>query len=128
MYFEQACAVYSIVRPSVGRELRKEDVARGKKIILRKFVLFNSLIVRPSVGRGIRLKDLFRSKKMYFEQTCDVYLIVRPSVGRGLRLEDVSRGNKMYFVASLCCLLNCKAFGGSRVKTRRYISRQEDVF
>ena len=28
-------------------------------------------------------------------------------MGRGVRLEDVSLGN-------LCCLLNCKAFGGSR--------------
>ena len=65
---------------------------------------------------------------MYFEQTCVVYLIVRPSVGRGLKLEDVSRGKKMYFVANSCCLLNCKVFGGSRVKTRRCISRREDVF
>ena len=56
---------------------------------------------------------------MYFEQTCVVYLIVRPSVGRGLRLEDISRGKKMYFAASLCYLLNCKAFGGLRVKNRR---------
>ena len=64
---------------------------------------------------------------MYFEQTCAVYLIVRPSVGRG---ED----SKMYLEArrcmlsNLCCLLHCKAFGGSRVKTRRCISRQEDAF
>ena len=49
-------------------------------------------------------------------------------MGRGLRPEDVSRGKKVCFVANLCCLLNCKAFGGSRVKTRRCISRQEDVF
>ena len=28
-------------------------------------------------------------------------------------------------LSNLCCLLNCKAFGGSRVKTRRCISRQE---
>ena len=49
-------------------------------------------------------------------------------MGRGLRLENVSRGKKMYFAASLCCLLNCKAFGGSRVKTRRCVSKQEDVF
>ena len=65
---------------------------------------------------------------MYVEQTCVVYFIVRPSVGRGLRLEDVSRGKKMYFEPSWCFLLKCKAFGGSRVKTRRCISRQEDVF
>ena len=32
------------------------------------------------------------------------------------------------FSKDLCYLLNCKAFGGSRVKTRRCISRQEDVF
>ena len=86
------------------------------------------LIVRPSVDRGLRLEDVSRGKKMYFEQTCVVYVIVRPSVGRGLRLEDVSRGKKMYFRENLCYLLDCKALGGSRVKTRRCISRQEDVF
>ena len=48
-------------------------------------------------------------------------------MGRGLRLEDVSRGKKMYF-ENLVLLLICKAFGGSRVKTRRCIPRQEDVF
>ena len=30
----------------------------------------------------------------------------------------------MYFATSL---LNCKAFGGSGVKTRRCVSKQEDV-
>ena len=84
--------------------------------------------VRPSVGRGLRLEDVSRGKKMDFEQTCVVYLIVRPSVGRGLRLEDVSRGKKMYFEQTCVVYLSCKAFGGSRVKTRRCISRQEDVF
>ena len=53
---------------------------------------------------------------MYLEETCVVDLIVRPSVGRGLRLEDVSWG-------TLCCLLTCKALGGSRVKTPRCILR-----
>ena len=51
MYFEQTCVVYLIVRPSVGRGLRLEDVSRGK---------------RPSVGRVMYLD---------FEQTCVVYLI-----------------------------------------------------
>ena len=32
MHFEQCCAVYLIVRPSVGRGLRLEDVSRGKKM------------------------------------------------------------------------------------------------
>ena len=32
MHFEQTCAVYLIVRPSVGRGLRLEDVSRGKKM------------------------------------------------------------------------------------------------
>ena len=49
-------------------------------------------------------------------------------MSRGLRLEDISRDKKMYFGANLCCLHNCKAFGGSRVQTRRCLSRQEDVF
>ena len=111
----------------MGRGLRLEDISRGKKMYFEQTCVFY-LIVRLSVGRRLRLEDISRGKKVYFEQTCVVCLIVRPSVGRGLRLEDVARGKKMYFVASLCDLLNCKAFGGSRAKTRRCISRQEDVF
>ena len=49
-------------------------------------------------------------------------------MGRGLRLEDVSRGKKMYFEQTCVVYLIVRAFGGSRVKTRRCISRQEDVF
>ena len=80
------------------------------------------------MGRGLRLEDVSRGKKMNFEEACVVYLIVWPSVGRGLRLEDVSRGKKKNFRASLCCLLNCKAFGWSRAKTRRYISRAKKMY
>ena len=36
MYFEQTCVIYLIVRPSVGRGLRLEDVARGKKIVFEQ--------------------------------------------------------------------------------------------
>ena len=99
----------------------------ARRCILSKLELV-TVIVRPSVGRGLRLEDISRGKKMYFEQTCAVYSILRPSVGRELRLADVSRGKKMHVESNLCCLLSCKAFGGSRVKTRRCISRQEDVF
>ena len=49
-------------------------------------------------------------------------------MGRGLRLEDVSRRKKMYFEQTCGFFLNCKAFGGSRVKTRSCISSQEDGF
>ena len=86
------------------------------------------------MGRGFRLEDVARGKKIFFEQTCVVYLIVRPSVGPGLRLANVFRGKKMNFEARRCILsklvflLNCKAFGGSRVQTRRCSSRQEDFF
>ena len=31
MYFEKTCVVYLIVRPSVGRGLRLEDVSRGTR-------------------------------------------------------------------------------------------------
>ena len=37
---EQTCAVYLIVRPSVGRGLRLEDVSRGKKMYVEQLVLF----------------------------------------------------------------------------------------
>ena len=82
------------------------------------------------MGRGLRLEDVSRGKKMYFEQSCVVYLIVRPSVGRGLRLEDVSRGKKMYFEQTCAVYLIKKGLlvVGRGVKTRRCISRQEDVF
>ena len=39
-FFEQACDVYSIVRRSVGRGLRLEDVSRGKKMYVEQLVLF----------------------------------------------------------------------------------------
>ena len=71
-------------------------------------VIMKPLLQFGAVGRGLNLEDVSRCKKMYFEQTCVVCLIVRPSVGRGL--------------------LNCKAFGGSTVTTRRCIPNQEDVF
>ena len=48
-------------------------------------------------------------------------------MGRGLRLEDVSRGKKMYFEQTCVVYLIVRPFVGSRVKTRRCISRQEDV-
>ena len=36
MNFEQPCVIYLIVRPSVGRGLRLEDVARGKKMFFEQ--------------------------------------------------------------------------------------------
>ena len=70
-------------------------------------------------GSRVKTRRCISRQEDVFEQTCVVYLglLVSPSVGRGLRLEDVT------FEKNLCCLLNCKAFGGSRVKTRRCISR-----
>ena len=65
MIFEQTCVVYLIVRLSVGRGLRLEDVCRNKKMHLEQFCAVY-LIVRPSVGRGLRLEDVSGGKKMYF--------------------------------------------------------------
>ena len=50
----KTCDVYLIVRPSVGRGLRLEDVSRGKKMYFEQTCVVY-LIVRPSVGRGLRL-------------------------------------------------------------------------
>ena len=36
MYFEQTCVVYLIVRPSVGRGLRLEDVVSRQEDVLSK--------------------------------------------------------------------------------------------
>ena len=51
MYFQQTCDVFLIVRPSLGRGLRLEGVARGKKMYFEQTCVVY-LIVRPSVGRG----------------------------------------------------------------------------
>ena len=53
IYFEQACVVYLIVRPSVGRGLRLEDVSRGKKMYFEQTCVVY-LIVRPSFGGARR--------------------------------------------------------------------------
>ena len=67
MLFEQTCVVYLIVRPSVGRGLRLEDVSRGKKMYVEQtWVVY--LIVWPSVGRGLRLEDVSRGKKMFLSK------------------------------------------------------------
>ena len=49
-------------------------------------------------------------------------------MGRGLRLEDVSRGKKMDFEQTCVVYVIARPSGGSRVKTRRCISSQEDGF
>ena len=59
MYFEQTCVVYLIVRPSVGRGLRLENVSRGKKMYFEQSCVFY-LFVRPSVVEGY-------DSKMYLE-------------------------------------------------------------
>ena len=51
MHFEHFCAVYLIVRPSVGRGLRLEDVSGGKKMYFEQTCVVY-LIVRPSVVEG----------------------------------------------------------------------------
>ena len=81
------------------------------------------------------------TRKWFLWRTCVVCSIVRPSVGRVLRLDDVScilmklalvtwllglvwdgsYDSKRFLLKNLCCLLNGKAFGGSRVKTPRCI-------
>ena len=93
MYCEQTCAVYLIVRPSVGRGLRLEDVSRGKKLCFEQTCV---VYLISFGGSRVKTRRCISRQEDVFEQTCVVYLIVRPSVGRGLRLEDVSRGKKMY--------------------------------
>ena len=53
--FEKTCVVYLIVRPSVGRGLILEDVARGKRMYFEQ-TCDVYLIVRPSVSRELRLE------------------------------------------------------------------------
>ena len=65
------------------------------------------LIVRPSVGPELKHDD----EPCILKKLVHMYLLVRHRVRRELRLENVS-------CEELVCLVNCKAFGGSRVKTR----------
>ena len=65
MYVEQTCVVYLIVRPSVGRGLRLEDVNRGKTVNFEQTCVFY-LIVRPSVGPGLRLRRCISSQEVVF--------------------------------------------------------------
>ena len=51
MNFQQNCAFSLIERPSVCRELRLEDVSRGRKLYFEQSCVVY-LSVRPSVGRG----------------------------------------------------------------------------
>ena len=62
MYVEQTCVVYSILRPSMGRGLRLEDVFRDKKMHFEQTCVVYS-ILRPSVGRGLRLEDIYISSQ-----------------------------------------------------------------
>ena len=115
MHIEETCAIFFLVRSWVFKSLL---VRRDLKYFWwRTCVVYST--VRPSVGRGLRL---------VFSRTCIDHLIVRPWVrfhrwveSKGSMLYDVSWGNLRYLLACfLCrtCLLSCKAFGGSRVKTR----------
>ena len=112
--------VYLVARPSVLRGLRLDGVS----CILTWF---------PCKSLG---ETRVTARKSFMWRTCVVYLIVRPSVGRKLiktrwcfmylhySLAFKALGEtrvttrKMFLVKNLCCLLNCKAFGGSTVETR----------
>ena len=86
-------------------------------------------IVWPSVGPRVKTRGCISRQEDVFRANFCCLLNYKAFVGRGLRLKDLSRGKKVYCEPNLCWfLLNCKAFGGSRVKTRRCISRQEVVF
>ena len=69
MYFEQTCVVYLIVRTSVGRGLKLEDMYLEEKKMYFEQTCVVYLIVRPSVGRGLRLEGVFRGNKMNFQQS-----------------------------------------------------------
>ena len=94
--------------PPMATAISHVQDRQPKKGMNKLPVIMKPLLKFGAVRPGLNLEDVSRCKKMYFEQTCVVCLIVRPSMGRGL--------------------LNCKAFGGSRVTTRRCIPSQEDVF
>ena len=57
--------MYLVVRPSVGRGLRLEDISRGKKVYFEQTCVVYS-IVRPSVGRGLRLEGVSRAQEDVF--------------------------------------------------------------
>ena len=122
----RTCDAYLILRPWVGRGLRPDDESQ-----------LCYLLTCKALGET---RDTTR--KCFLWRTCNVYLIARPSVARGLRLDDISCNSrklalctylwslgwdesydsKKLHLKNLCCLRNCKAFGGSRVKARWCIS------
>ena len=90
------------------------EKSHTKKILVQNLCC---LLYRKSFG-GLRVRT--RWWIMYLEETCVIYFLVRPWTRRELRLE-------MFLVKNLCCLLNCKAFGGSRVKARWCILYLEET-
>ena len=102
---EELVFVYLIVKPSLGRGFRLDDVScifsnyrylltcqvlGGTRVTTRKCFLRVTcvvyLIVRPLRGRGLRLDEYI----IYLEETCAIYLLVRPWTRRELRLRNVS--------------------------------------
>ena len=77
-FLSRACVVYLIVRPSLGRGFRLDDVS----CILSNY----RYLLTCKVLGGTR----FTTRKCLLRITCVVYLIVRPLRGRGLRLDDIS--------------------------------------
>ena len=65
MDFEQTCNVYLIVRPSVGRGLRLEDVSRVKQMFFEQTCVVY-LIVRPSVGPRVKTRGCISRQEDVF--------------------------------------------------------------
>ena len=134
-FWWRTCVVYLIVRHSLGRGFRLDDVSCI-------FSNYRYLLTCKVLG-GTRVT----TRKCFLRVTCVVYLIVRPLRGRGLRLDDISyilrkpvlftylyglgRDESydwvMFLVMNLCCLLNYKAFGLPRVKIRWYTVYLEET-
>ena len=102
IYLDETCAIYLLVRPWVRRELRLENVSCAE------LVLFT---LRKAFGRWELGLD---------DESCILRKLVLFTYLQGLVWDD-NYDSKMLLVKNLCCLLNCKACGGPRVKTRRYI-------
>ena len=138
MHLEETCAIYVFVRPWVRRGLRLENASCKGLLLstwlsgLRRVEGWDSMMYHASWGNLryvltckalgelcclLNCKAFGESRVktrwciMNLKETCAMCLLVRPWVRLESRLENV-------YCEHLLCLLCCKAFGGSRNKTR----------
>ena len=86
-------------------------------------------LVLPCLSSGSRFKYEYwwylycsdTTRKWFLWRVCVVYLFVRSSEGRGIRFDDISYIFRKFILHIFCF---CKALGGTRVTTGKYLLRR----